>query len=63
MISFRIISLLALLSWGIVAQAATVSFLPERTSVTVGDQFSVDINGSDFFDLTSGVVSIPPCRY
>lgn len=58
MISFRFISLLALLSWGIVAQAATVSFLPERTSVNVGDQFSVDINGSGFFDLSSGVISI-----
>ncbi|MCG8485960.1 MAG: hypothetical protein MI756_00665 [Chromatiales bacterium] len=40
------------------AQAATVSLVPDATSITVGDQLSVNIVGSDFTELSNGFINL-----
>lgn len=37
-------------------QAATISFVPQTTTVNVGDTFNVDIFASDFTELAGGII-------
>lgn len=53
----KLIVLLVLIFFGSV-QAATVSLIPDRSSVSVGDQFSVEIIGSDFLSLSGGTMDL-----
>ncbi|MCU7862711.1 MAG: cohesin domain-containing protein [Candidatus Thiodiazotropha sp. (ex Lucinoma borealis)] len=55
--NFRFATVLVLLFWGSV-QAATVSIIPGSTYVNTGEQFSVDIVGSEFLDLRGGVIDL-----
>ncbi|MEW8693155.1 MAG: cohesin domain-containing protein [Candidatus Thiodiazotropha endolucinida] len=53
----KLIVLLVLMFFGSI-QAATVSLSPDRSSVSVGDQFSVEIIGSDFLSLGGGTMDL-----
>ncbi|MES9944476.1 MAG: hypothetical protein ABW080_05920 [Candidatus Thiodiazotropha sp.] len=57
MMNIRIAALLVLLSWGS-SQAATVSLYPDSSTVNVGDLLPIDIIGSEFIELNSGIIDL-----